>query len=88
MAIIPQMSMFVWENEIESLGDLIRLELVLESLPDEKVMRVLREERGNWRNDYPICAMWNLLIAMSALFIGLGIVGTLSTKKRKEEEAK
>ena len=30
MATIPQISMFVWENDLENLGDLKRLDLVLE----------------------------------------------------------
>jgi hypothetical protein len=64
MAIIPQVSLFVWENDLENLGDLKRLNLVLESLPDEDLMRVLEEERGRGRDDYPVRAMWNFIIAM------------------------
>ena len=64
MAIIPQISMFVWENDLENLGDLKRLDLVLESLPDEKLMQTLEKERGHGRDDYPVRPMWNLLIAM------------------------
>ena len=40
MAIIPQKRLFGWE-EIEELGDLERLRLVLEHLPDEELMRIL-----------------------------------------------
>ena len=40
MAIIAQKRLFGWE-EIEELGDLKRLALVLEHLPDEKLMKVL-----------------------------------------------
>ena len=64
MATIPQLSMFVWENDLENLGDLKRLDLVLESVPDEPLMQVLEQERGHGRDDYPVRAMWNLLIAM------------------------
>ena len=64
MAIIPQVSMFVWENDLENLGDLKRLDLVLNSLPDEKLMQTLEKERGHGRDDYPVRAMWNLIIAM------------------------
>ncbi|REJ27107.1 MAG: transposase, partial [Caldibacillus debilis] len=38
MAIIPQLSLFSW-NEIEELGDLERLRLVLENMPDEAFMK-------------------------------------------------
>ena len=62
MAIIPQMSLFDY-REIESLGDLKRLRLVLEYLPDEKFMKHLEKERGNGRDDYPIRAMWNSILA-------------------------
>ncbi|KIO63175.1 transposase [Caldibacillus thermoamylovorans] len=60
MAIIPQLSLFAWE-EIEELGDLERLRLVIEYMPDEQLMRVLEKERGKGRDDYPIRAMWNAL---------------------------
>jgi hypothetical protein len=62
MAIIPQRSLFRWED-VEELGDLERLRLVLSALPDEPLMRTLEEERGHGRNDYPIRAMWNSLVA-------------------------
>jgi hypothetical protein len=64
MAIISQYSMFVWENDLENLGDLTRLQLVLDSLPDEDLMATLEKERGNGRDDYPVRPMWNLIIAM------------------------
>lgn len=62
MAIIPQKKLFGWE-EIEELGDLERLRLVLEYMPDEELMRQLEKERGNGRDDYPVRAMWNSVLA-------------------------
>ncbi|WP_245001216.1 transposase [Caldalkalibacillus thermarum] len=62
MAIIPQLSLFGWE-EIEELGDLERLRLVMEAMPDEKLMQTLETERKQGRNDYPIRAMWNSILA-------------------------
>ncbi|GAV26343.1 hypothetical protein ciss_22760, partial [Carboxydothermus islandicus] len=56
MAIIPQISIFGWE-EIEELGDLERLRLVLEYMPDEELMRQLEKERNKGRDDYPVRAM-------------------------------
>lgn len=50
MAIIPQKRLFRW-NEVEQLDDLHRLRLVLE------------RSRGLGRNDYPIRAVWNWLLA-------------------------
>jgi len=62
MAIIPQTKLFCWED-VENLGDLERLRLVLESIPDESLMRKLEAHRGWGRDDYPVRAMWNSLLA-------------------------
>ena len=62
MAIIPQQELFSWE-EIEELGDLERLKLVLEYLPDEKLMRQMEKERAQGRDDYPVRAVWNSILA-------------------------
>ena len=62
MAIIPQQTLFVW-SEIENLGDLERLRLVLEYMPDEELMQELEKERGKGRDDFPVRAMWNSVLA-------------------------
>lgn len=63
MAIIPQQTLFVW-NEIENLGDLERLKLVIENMPDEELMKKLEKERGKkGRDDYPIRPLWNTVFA-------------------------
>ena len=62
MAIIPQQKLFGWE-EIEELGDLERLKLVIEHMPDEGLMRRLEKERGPGRDDYPVRGMWNAVLA-------------------------
>ncbi len=45
------------------MGDLQRLKLVLDNLPDEELMQAIEEDRGCGRDDYPVRVMWNLLIA-------------------------
>jgi len=62
MAFIAQEELFSWE-EVEDLGDLERLRLVLDVLPDEKLMRKLEEWRGHGRDDYPVRAVWNSILA-------------------------
>src|SRR5690625_1196886 len=62
MAIIPQISLFSWED-LDDLGDLKRLKLVIEHLPDEQLMLTLEKQRKNGRNDYPIRAIWNTILA-------------------------
>lgn len=62
MAIIPQRSLFGWKD-VEELGDLERLVLVLESLPDEALVKGMETARFKGRNDYPIRAVWNSILA-------------------------
>jgi len=62
MAILPQSRLFSWEN-LENLDDLHRLRLVLEAVPDEPLMRLLERARGRGRDDYPVRAVWNSLLA-------------------------
>lgn len=62
MAIIPQLTLFSWQD-LEELGDLERLVLVLQTVPDEALMRRLEAVRGRGRNDYPVRALWNSILA-------------------------
>jgi len=62
VATIAQRNLFGWK-EIEALGDLERLRLVLESVPDEPLMRILEKERGKGRDDYPVRGVWNSILA-------------------------
>lgn len=62
MATIPQPTLFSWK-EIENLSDIFRLKLVLESMPDEDLMLKLESQRGKGRDDYPVRAVWNSLLA-------------------------
>ena len=62
MAIMPQPQLFSWEH-IDAASDLDRLRMVLDALPDEALMGVLEDERKGRRDDYPIRAVWNSVIA-------------------------
>jgi hypothetical protein len=62
MAIIPQKQLFSWK-EIENLADLQRLSLLLKYLPDEPLMQTLEAERNKGRDDYPVRAVWNSILA-------------------------
>ncbi len=62
MATIAQNPLFGW-RDVGELGDLERLRLVLEYLPDEPLMRTLEQARGRGRDEYPVRAMWNTLLA-------------------------
>ena len=56
MAIVKQLYLFS-RRDCENLGDLERLKLVLENIPDENLIEMLNLIRGNGRNDNPIRAM-------------------------------
>lgn len=62
MASISQKTLFGWD-QIEALGDLKRLQLVLDNLPDEALVRKLEQERDRGRDDYPIRPTWNALVS-------------------------
>jgi hypothetical protein len=62
MAIISQRELFNWEH-IEAASDLDRLTMVLNAIPDEHLMQVLEAERKGRRDDYPIRAVWNSVLA-------------------------
>jgi hypothetical protein len=61
--IISQMMVFDY-IDIEKLGDLERLQLALEGIGDEELMKKLEDKRGHGRDDYPVRVMWNLYVAM------------------------
>ncbi len=62
MANIIQPSIFSWQ-EVDADSDLRRLKLVLDYLPDEKIVSDLECKRANGCNTYPIRPTWNAIIA-------------------------
>ena len=62
MAIIHQPQLFSW-NAVEAHSDLHRLRMVVEALPDEALMQALEAGRKGRRDDYPLRAVWNSLLA-------------------------
>ena len=63
MATLPQKALFKWDT-VEDIGDLIRLQFVLDNLPDEPLMHALENKRGRGRDDYPVRSVWNSLLAV------------------------
>jgi hypothetical protein len=62
MAAIAQKNLFSWDA-IEARSDLDRLRLVIDHLPDERLVQYLEVMRGHGRDDYPVRAMWHALLA-------------------------
>ena len=50
-------------KEIENLADLERFSMLLNYLPDEKLMKTLESRRKRGRDDYPVRAVWNSILA-------------------------
>jgi len=48
---------------LKNWGDLERLVLVLETMPDEALVKAMERARFRGRNDYPIRAVWNSILA-------------------------
>ncbi len=55
-------TLFSWDA-VEAQSDLERLRLALDYLPDRDIIEALQAQRGRGRNDFPIAAMWNALLA-------------------------
>lgn len=62
MAIIYQPSLFSWKD-VDDLGDLERLQLVIESMPDQALLAALKSFRNSGRNIHQIESMWNSILA-------------------------
>jgi hypothetical protein len=62
MAIIPQAYLLNW-HEIDAASDLDRLRLVFGAMPDESLMKILEQERGKGRDEFPIRPVWNSILA-------------------------
>lgn len=62
MAKIIQQKIFSWED-VETSGELDRLKMVIEAMPDEGLMEALEAERKGRRDDYPIRTVWNSILA-------------------------
>src|SRR3990167_9407689 len=62
LAIVRQQNLFSWQD-VEELGDLERLKLVIETMPDRELIQALERRRKGKRDDYPIIAMWNSVLA-------------------------
>jgi len=62
MATIIKPYLFSW-TDVEARSDLDRFYLVRDNLPDEKIVMELEDRRGKGRDEFPVRAMWNGIIA-------------------------
>jgi len=63
MSYVRQGTLFTFEHFIAEHDDNERLVLTLAALPDEALLRWLREQRQQRRDDYPYEVLWRCLIA-------------------------
>ena len=54
--------LFDWDA-VEARSDLDRFFLVRDNLPDQPLISALENLRGKGRDDYPVSAMWNAVVA-------------------------
>ena len=54
--------LFSWDA-VEARSDLDRFYLVRAHLPDAEIIAALEAKRGSGRDDYPVRAMWNAVLA-------------------------
>jgi hypothetical protein len=62
MSTIEQQSLFSW-HDVDQSTEIFRLKRVLDVLPDADLIDALVDERKRKRDDYPIEAVWNSLVA-------------------------
>jgi hypothetical protein len=62
LAKIIQQKIFSWKN-VDASGELERLKMVIEAIPDDRLMKALEGERKGRRDDYPIRQVWNSILA-------------------------
>jgi hypothetical protein len=62
MAIVYQPSLFSWKD-VDDLGDLERLQLAIESMPDQALLAALKSFRAGGRNTHELESMWNSILA-------------------------
>jgi len=83
MATITRDSLFSWEIVGRS-SQILLLKGILETLPDEALMAALEGERKGRRDDYPLRAMWNSLLA--GVLFGHETVASLIRELRRNAE--
>jgi len=83
MTTLSQVQLFSWEK-VEASPEILRLVRVLEALPDESIIRALVGLRAQKRNDYPVQAVWNSLIA--GIVFGHGGVESLRRELARNGE--
>ena len=75
MSILPQPALFSWK-EVEQTSEILRLQRLLDVLPDRPLLDALEEQRAGKRNDYPLHALWRALLA--AIVFGHGSLASLN----------
>lgn len=83
MADIAQRSLFTWQD-VESSPEILRLERVLKVLPDEELLLALEAQRDGRRDDYPLRALWNAVMA-GIVFQHPSVASLLRELKRNGE---
>ena len=63
MARIRRMWFLSWDEVDDECPEMQKFAMIRDVMPDKKLIRVLRDIRGNGCNKFPVEGMWNALIA-------------------------
>ena len=83
MSIIPQLTLFSWE-EFDRSAPIVMLERTLDALPDEQLLEALARKRKGRRERYPVVCMWRAFMACALL--GHGTRAALIAELRRNAE--
>lgn len=83
MSTIKQFSLFSWDL-VNNSPEILRLKRILDVLPDQDLMKAIREDRKGRRDDYPLEVLWNTLLA--GVVFGHESVASLIRELRRNAE--
>ena len=83
MSALSQPPLFSWKD-VEISPEIVRRAWVLDSLPDEALLRVLCRRRKGKRDDYPIVGIWRAVVA--GVVLGHATVAALIRELRRNAE--
>jgi hypothetical protein len=66
MHVAQSKPLFAWD-QLEDSPSLSTVRKLLASIPDEKLLQRLRQDRGHGRNDYPVQVLWGVVLLRIAL---------------------
>ena len=80
MIVTTTMPLFPWDA-LEDSPSPATVKKLLASIPDERLLHMLRQHRGHGRNDYPVHVLWGVLL-LRIILRHVSFEATLGTRMR------